>query len=108
MPIPSGPAPAPAAHIKRRGSALHPVYALLKDKFLAAGESIKQVHRTRGAMPYTLYYATNRETEDIRQLATVSWEDSGAKVKFKDSIAEPCVPEEVQAEMRALTGTPLQ
>lgn len=74
-------------HVKRRGSALHPVCTLLYDnKVLVADEAIKRVHRERGASPFTLYYALHKDTEHIRQLATVCWEDSGAKVTIKDII----------------------
>lgn len=49
----------------------------------------------------------NRDTEDIRLLATVGWEDSGTRVTLKDAIAEPCIPAEVQTAMRTLAGAPI-
>lgn len=85
---------------------MHPVYELLEDKVLATGEKIKQIHRTRGPTPYTLYYAMHRDTEEIRLLATISWEDSGMRVTLKDAVAEPCIPEEVQAAMKELVRPP--
>lgn len=37
--------------IKRRGAALHPVYAAVQKHALSDGETIKHVYRARGAQP---------------------------------------------------------
>lgn len=91
-------------HIKRRGAALHKIHDVLSTEF-APNEKIKHVHRTRGATLYTLYCAMHQETEAIRQLATVSWEDFGMKVTVTNIISEPCVKAEAQAELRVLAGS---
>lgn len=93
-------------HIKRRGAALHTVYALLDGKARTGEENIKQVHRSRGPQPYTLYYAMHRDTENIRLLVAASWNDSGAKV-ISEIVTEPDISAEAQAALQALAGAPV-
>lgn len=83
-------------HIKRRGAAFHPVYGVLQR------HDIKQVHRTRGPQPHTLYYGMKGDTEEIRLLATVSWRDDGSKAALVDVIPEPVLGAEAQAALRGL------
>lgn len=93
-------------HIKRRGTALHPVYEVLDREVVTSEEKIKQVHRTRGSTPYTMYYAMNRATEHIRLMATASWIDSGTRVTLKEIVAEPNIPDDAKTALRELVGAP--
>lgn len=47
--------------VKRRGTALHPVYEVLDPK--GRGGEIQHVHRTRGPQVRTMYYAMNCVTD---------------------------------------------
>lgn len=93
-------------HIKRRGTALDPIYDVISAKELKAGEVIKQVHRARGPQPYMLDYTMERATENIRWLATVCWNDTGVRVNLKEVVTEPGVDGETQAALQSLVGRP--
>lgn len=83
------------------------MYALLDGKVRTGEDMIKQVHRTRGPQPYTLYYAMHRDTDNIRLLATVSSNDSGAKVTISEIATEPDISAEAQVALQALAGAPV-